>query len=94
MNDIQRAIETQKSICDALDRSLISSDSAGLVYIPVDRMDDIKTAISAMQELQQYRERIEQLKHAEVIQFRCKLPDGRICHFSDFIKFLEKGEVD
>lgn len=46
-----------------------------------------------LEELQQYRDRIEQLKHAEVIQFRCKLPDGRICHFSDFIDFLEKGEV-
>lgn len=51
-------------------------------------------AISAMEELQQYWERIEQLRHTEVIQFRCKLPDGRICHFTDFIDFLEKGEVD
>lgn len=56
--------------------------------------EGLDVAMSAMEELQQYRERIEQLKHAEVIQFRCKLPDGRICHFSDFIKFLEKGEVD
>lgn len=60
MNDIQRAIEIQKRIYDALDRSLINSESAGLVFIPVDGMDDIKTALSAMQELQQYRERIEQ----------------------------------
>lgn len=55
--------------------------------------EDMTVAISAMQELQQYRERIEQLKHTEVIQFRCKLPDGRICHFSDLIDYLEKGEV-
>lgn len=54
----------------------------------------LETAISALQELGQYRERIEQLKHAEVIIFRCKLPDGRICNFTDFIKFLEKGEVE
>ncbi len=42
-------------------------------------------------ELQQFRERIEQLKHTEVRKFECKLPDGRICHFTDFIGFLEKG---
>lgn len=54
MNDIQRAIETQKSIYDVLNRTLINSDSTGFVCISVDRMDDIKTAISAMQELQQY----------------------------------------
>lgn len=45
-------------------------------------------------ELQQYKERIEQLKHAEVLSFKCKLPDGRICHFSDFIEFLQKGQVE
>lgn len=58
------------------------------------RIETFQSAISAMQELQQYRERIEELKHAEVIQFRCKLSDGRICHFSDFIEFLEKGVVE
>lgn len=56
MDDIQRAIETQKSIYDVLDRTLINSDSTGFVCVSVDRIDDIKTAISAMQELQQYRQ--------------------------------------
>lgn len=55
-DNIQKAIETQKSIYEALNRSLISSESAGLVFIPVDWMEDIKAAISAMQELQQYRQ--------------------------------------
>ena len=58
------------------------------------KIDFLKTAISAMQELQEYKERIEKLKHSEVIQFRAKLPDGRICHFGDFIKFWEEGDVE
>lgn len=58
-----------------------------------ERVRCMATAISAMQELQQYRERIGQLKRTEVRRFECMLPDGRICHFSDFIEFLEKGEV-
>lgn len=56
MNDIQKAIETQKNIYDALCRSLTYSDSVATVCIPVYRMEEIKTAISAMQELQQYRQ--------------------------------------
>lgn len=58
-----------------------------------DRIGVFDEAISAMQELQQYRERLKQLRHAEVLRFECKLPDGRICHFSDFLDFLENGQV-
>lgn len=57
MNDnMQKAIETQKSICKALCRSMAYSDSVGTICIPVERIGDIKMAISAMQELQQYRQ--------------------------------------
>jgi len=90
MDDIQKIIlyfeEKLKQ-----DRFAINKPDVGREK--TDRAQFFKTAISAMQELQNYRTRIEQLKHAEVWQFACKLPDGRICHFSDFIEFLEKGEV-
>lgn len=55
-NKIQKAIETQKSIYKALCRSMAYSNSVGTICIPVDRIEDIKTAISAMQELQRYRQ--------------------------------------
>lgn len=81
MDDIQRAIDNLRCI-----RKKYGFPEYGKKAVDI--------AISTIQELQQYKKRIEQLKHAEVIQFRCKLPDGRICHFTDFIDFLEKGEVD
>lgn len=91
MDDIQRAIHcmeviTDEAVCEECD------------YYPlcdhVKQADVARTIISAMQELQRYRMRIEQLKQIEVRQFECKLPDGRICHFSYFIEFLEKGQVE
>lgn len=84
--DIQKAIEALR-----LENGI---EITGKPKRVAEFFEGLDVAISALQELQQYRERIEGLKHAEVIQFRCKLPDGRICHFSDFIEFLEKGEVD
>lgn len=73
-NKIQKAIETQKSICKALNRSLISSESAGLVFIPVDWMEDIKAAILAMQELQQYRQIGTPKECREAMAYRKPVP--------------------
>lgn len=53
-----------------------------------------KLYLEKCQEMNDLRKRIEQLKHTEVRKFECRLPDGRICHFSDFIEFLERGEVE
>ena len=35
---------------------------------------------------------IDQLNRCRVYQFQGMLPDGRVCHFSDIIEIVEKGE--
>lgn len=89
MDDLQRAIEYLTKEMEYEGHAL----SPLLEGKETIRMQMFKTAVYALRELRQYRERIEQLKHAEVRRFECRLPDGRICHFSDFMEFLEKGEV-
>ena len=37
---------------------------------------------------------IEELKRCRVYQFQGVLPDGRVCHFSDAIKIVEKGGIE
>lgn len=37
---------------------------------------------------------IEELKKCRVYQFQGKLPDGRICHFSDVTEIVEKGGIE
>ena len=37
---------------------------------------------------------IEELKRCRVYQFQGLLPDGRVCHFSDAIKIVEKGGIE
>lgn len=89
MDDLQRAISVLQDELNLIKREPCQE----LIYVQEERKE-YETAISAMQELQQYRERLKQLRHAEVLRFECKLPDGRICHFSDFLDFLENGHVE
>ena len=37
---------------------------------------------------------VKELKRCRVYQFQGKLPDGRICHFTDMIKIVEKGGIE
>ena len=37
---------------------------------------------------------IKELNRCSVYQFQCKLPDGRICHFSDMVNIVEKGGIE
>lgn len=53
--DYQEAIETLQDIHDVAETRIKSGDARGLVYIPRDGLNDIKNAISALQELQQYK---------------------------------------
>lgn len=88
MDDLQRAISILQDELNLIKRNPCRE----LVYVQEERKA-YEIAISAMRELQQYKERLKQLRHAEVLSFQCKLPDGRICHFSDFLDFLENGQV-
>lgn len=82
MDNLQKAIKNL-----TLMKAEIKSNAIEIRQIRRSTMRTLDTAISAMQELQQYKERLKQLRHAEVLSFQCKLPDGRICHFSDFLDF-------
>ena len=37
---------------------------------------------------------IKELNRCSVYQFQCKLPDGRICHFSDMVNIVKKGGLE
>lgn len=37
---------------------------------------------------------VEQLNGCRVYQFQGMLPDGRVCHFSDVVKIVEKGGIE
>ena len=52
--DYQEAIETVQDIHDVAETRIKSGDARGVVYINPNRLADLKNAISAMQDLQQY----------------------------------------
>lgn len=56
--DYQESIETLQDIHDVAESRIKNGDARGVVYIPRDKLDDLKTAISAMQELQKQNDDI------------------------------------
>lgn len=70
----QEAIDTLQDIHDVAETRIKSGDARGVVYINPNRLADLKNAISAMQDLQQYekigtleevREAVETVKRYE-----------------------------
>lgn len=53
--DYQKVIETLQDIHDVAEIRVKNGDARGAIYIPNDKLDDVKMAISAMKELQEYK---------------------------------------
>lgn len=66
--DHQEAIETLQDIHDVAEIRIKNGDTRGVVYIPPDKLDGLITAISAMQELQEYHK--TGMTPAEVIRMQ------------------------
>lgn len=64
--DYQKAIETLQDIHDVAEVRIKSGDTRGVVYIPSEKIKDIESALSAMQELEQYKQlgTLEEVKEA------------------------------
>lgn len=54
--DYQEAIETVQDIHDVAEARIKIGDARGVIYITPDKLEDVKTAISALQELQLYKD--------------------------------------
>ena len=54
--DYQEVIETLQDIHDVAESRIKNGDARGVIYIPPDKLEDVKTAISALQELREYKE--------------------------------------
>ena len=54
--DYREAIETLQDIHDVAESRIKNGDARGVIYIPPDKLEDVKTAISALQELREYKE--------------------------------------
>lgn len=72
--DYQEAIETLQDIHDVAEIRIENGDTRGVVYIPPDKLDGLKTAISAMKELQEYKQlgTLEEVREAVEKQADCK----------------------
>lgn len=56
--------------------------------------DDISVILEEVKTAFDKEKVIEELKRCRVYQFQGVLPDGRVCHFSDAIKIVEKGGIE
>lgn len=54
--DYQEVVETLQDIHDVAESRIKNGDARGVIYIPRDKLDDLKTAISAIQELNEYKQ--------------------------------------
>lgn len=54
--DYQKAIETLQDIHDVAEVRIKSGDTRGVVYIPSEKIKDIESVLSAMEELKLYKE--------------------------------------
>ena len=54
--DYQEVIENLQDIHDVAESRIKNGDARGVIYIPPDKLEDVKTAISALQELREYKE--------------------------------------
>jgi hypothetical protein len=59
-------------------------------YIP----DYIKGAIDIAPTAYDVDKVVEELHKCSVYKFQGKLPDGRICHFSDIVDIVKRGGMD
>lgn len=77
----QEAIDTLQNIHDVAETRIKSGDARGVVYINPNRLADLKNAISAMQELQQYEKigTLEEVREAVEKQRKVKPEDGEYC---------------
>ena len=68
--DYQEAIETLQDIYDIAERRIEHGDARGVIYIRMDKLDGVKTAISAMQELQAIHNNGINIERLKDIDFR------------------------
>lgn len=54
--DYQKAIETLQDIHDVAEVRIKSGDTRGVVYIPSEKIKDIESVLSAMEELEHYKQ--------------------------------------
>lgn len=68
--DYQKAIETLQDIHDVAEVRIKSGDTRGVVYIPSEKIKDIESALSAMEELEHYKQlgTLEEVRAAVVKQ--------------------------
>ena len=78
----QEAIDTLQDIHDVAETRIKSGDARGVVYINPNRRADLKNAISAMQDLQQYEKigTLEEVREAVEKQKRKKPCASNRCY--------------
>lgn len=86
--DHQEAIETLQDIHDVAEIRIENGDTRGVVYIPQDKLDGLKTAISAMQELQEYHK--TGMTPAEII----RMQHGYAVKMTDLEDYQQLGTLE
>ena len=91
--DYQEAIETLQDIYDIAERRIEHGDARGVIYIRMDKLDGVKTAISAMQELQAIHNTGINIERLKDIDFRKQVVEH--INYMDYMDYMAiKDELE
>ena len=88
--DYQEAIETLQDIHDVAESRIKNGDARGVIYIPPDKLEDLKTAISAMQELQELHDHGFSLDRMKDIDFRKEIVEH--INYDAYMRLMDELE--